>query len=140
MREWILTKMTIYLDSAATSRPGEAGVTFAPETTGAGVPLWGPNLAVPAGTYEGRVVYESEGEGNGFALRRTGEAETLAEVALPAGRGVAGTGPLVLDDSPLRFEVVYRGKGRLRVEGLELAPTRFELMAGVRRETPSAGE
>ena len=112
---------------SGTSRPGEAGVTFSPETTGAGVALWGPNLAVPAGTYEARVVYEAEAEGNGFSVRRTGEAEKLAEVALPAGRGVASTGPLVLDDSPVRFEVVYRGKGRLRVEGLELAPARFEL-------------
>ena len=89
--------------------------------------LWGPNLAVPAGTYEARVAYEAEAEGNGFALRRAGEAEKLAEVALPAGKGVAGTGPLMLDDSPLRFEVVYRGKGRLRVERLELAPSRFQL-------------
>ena len=116
-----------------TSRPGEAGVSFAPETTGAGLALWGPNLAVPEGTYEAGVAYESEEAGNGFAVRRAGGAETLAEVALPPGSGVAGTGPLMLDDSPVRFEVVYRGKGRLRVERLELAPARFELKANERK-------
>lgn len=109
-------------------RPGVSGVTFEEGTTGAGMALWGPNLAVPAGTYEGRVRYEAEGEGNGFAVRRAGAADVAGGVALPPGRGVATTGPMTLDGAPVRFEVVYGGEGRLRVEGVELAPARFELV------------
>lgn len=92
----------------------------------AGFLSYGPYLSLPAGRYEVRLRYLSEGTGHRWDVVKGGARERLAGGPLPATSDAVDTISVVLDlpegAADLEVRTVFSGTGRMELYDLEIRP------------------
>ena len=111
------------------SAPGQAAVSFDPETVPAGRVLHGPDLPFPPGVYDVALAYSAAGaESPGiFRVLALPGDQVLAETQLDPGQTECVMPALAVGAAPLRFEFHYAAKDSVVLRGIRLVPATLRL-------------
>ncbi len=111
--------------------PGDASVTFDPETAPFGLVLFGPHLPVPPGVYDVVLDYTTPAAASpGIFRTLTWPGLTiLAEAEVPPGSGSLRLPGLLLGADPVRFEFHYTVTGPVTLRAIRLVPSTIRLRA-----------
>ena len=118
---------------AGQSSPGQDAVRFDPETTPAGLVLYGPNLPFPPGIYDVAVAFSATGSGPSsappgtFRVLELPARTVLAEAPLDPAAESRVLPAVTLDRNPVRFELHYTGQVPLVLRDIRLVPATVKL-------------